>query len=102
MESLKILYRQDESWDVHGFPFVLSQRDFKGREKRVYHTEIGVDEANSKGFAIEIEPDGTFMVYDFSTQEIAEHITSPWSYHELVTLIKTYEKLTGDVRDTRA
>src|ERR1700689_3376249 len=98
--KLEDLFTGSERFEVHGFLFVVSDHSHKQLERRVFHTEIGVDDANSKGYIIEIGPDGTYTVFDVSTQNRVEVKSEiPWSYDELVMLIRKYSSLTGDIRD---
>jgi hypothetical protein len=103
MIDLKKSFESGHAWEVHGFRFTKSETSFKQIEKRVFYTEVGVDDANSKGFAIEIGSDGVYTVWDVATKDRTEvQGSEPWSYDNLVFLLRKYGSLTGDVRDLHA
>jgi hypothetical protein len=102
MIDVKQAFRS-EGFEIHGFRFIPSEKSFQHLEKRVCHTEIGVDDANSKGYIIEISSDGSYTVFDISTKNRVEvKSETSWSYDDLVLLLRKYGSLTGDIRDIRA
>jgi hypothetical protein len=101
--DLKQLFSEDDSWDVHGFTFRMVEKSFSGEEKRVFYAGVGVDDSFSKGYSIEIDNNGTLTVFNLETKIRCQVVDDPkWSYTELVALIKHYEQITHDVRDSRA
>jgi hypothetical protein len=97
-QEIHVLFRQSEPFVIHGFTFRPSPTDFQGQHRRCCHAEVGVDDALSKGYAIEIGPDGHYTVWNYETQLRVEVSAEPWSYGELIHLIEKYEGITGDVR----
>ena len=92
-----------ERFGIHGFLFTISNTNYMGLEKRVHHTEIGVDDANSKGYIVEITSDGAYTVYNVETKNRVEVVNAqPWDYDDLVMLLRKYGSITGDVRDIPA
>ena len=102
MISLQQQFEEGESFEVHGFIFAKSSRNFQSEAEPVFHTQIGTDDSYSTGYAIEITERGDYIVWSFETKNRVDALNAKWGYNELVTLIKKYERITNDVRDARA
>jgi hypothetical protein len=92
--DIKKAFESGEEFVVYGLTFQPSDKDFKGEEKINFHAGIGVDDTFSKGYALEIDSDGSYRVYNFENSELVERLEDDWNFHTLMHLIHKYDQMT--------